>query len=294
MLRFSENSIGLAMILMLGTAAIAGVTPSVSQHKPAFEVASVKRRSPTNSDFRSSFLLRGNRFNGMNFTLKRLVEVAYGSPFRELLSVQIIGGPQWIAIDGFDVEATVDNSSGSVPLEEVLLMLRSLLEDRFQLRVHRETRELQVYYLVVAKQERLRLSKDQTRRDVNDLLTAQAADPGTLPRGVLTVSRDASGQVLVGNSIPMSQLAGVMEIYLRRPVVDKTNLDALFDIRLALWRGNDPSAQETLNVAPTASDPSSNTRMFAGIQDELGLCLDSTKAPVEVIVIDHVQLPSVN
>jgi uncharacterized protein (TIGR03435 family) len=237
-------------------------------------------------------VLRGNRFIARNYTFKHLVEVAYGSPFKELLSDQVIGGPQWIKTGGFDVEAKVDDSSGSVPLEQVLLMLRSLLEDRFQLEVHLETRELDVYYLVVAKPERLRLSKDQTR--VDPIAAVTSAAPGTQPRGVLTIAGESSGRAVVGNAIPMSQLALVLETLLRRPVLDKTNLNSLFDIRLSMKAGNDPSPQGPLNVEPTASDPSSNVRMFPDIQDELGLRLVSAKAPLQVVVIDSVQLSSEN
>jgi uncharacterized protein (TIGR03435 family) len=109
-----------------------------------------------------------------------------------------------------------------------------------------------------------------------------------------------SGTTLVGNAIRMAGLANFLQIYLRQPVVDKTNLNGLFDVRVPLTRQveapaavPDVSRSAGPDVAPTPSVPSGSP-IFATIQDELGLKLEPTKAALEVVVIDSVQKPSEN
>src|SRR5690349_22893943 len=148
-------------VLVLAAIA-AAITPAVSQaQNPSFEVASIKRSTP---DARgSAFNVRGGRFVMTNTPLKRILQFAYFRTDKPPSNDQIIGGPNWIGTDRFDIEAKAEGDGQSIPTEQVGSMLQSLLEDRFQLKAHYETRELPVYILSVAKGgPKLKLSEDQT------------------------------------------------------------------------------------------------------------------------------------
>src|ERR1700759_3353055 len=120
-----------------------------SAQMPAFEVASIK---PNISGKDGGTLgPRGEGFFAVNMTLLNLLLYAYSPPNGMLLRPQIIGGPSWIDTDHFDVEAKSSASAGSVPPEQTKIMLQSLLEDRFQLKIRGDHRDLPVYNLVLYK-----------------------------------------------------------------------------------------------------------------------------------------------
>ncbi len=173
-------------------------------------------------------------------------------------------------------------------------MLQSLLEDRFQLRLHHETRELPVYDLVVAKPGKMKLSEDQTPPAPDG-----PATPGTDLRGTFGMRIDASGIALGGMAIPVSTFANLLQNYVDRPVLDKTGLQGLFDIHMPLRRRTPSSPPNVPSIAVpepptlTAADPS-GAPVFTAVQEELGLRLDSGKATVTVLVIDSVFRPSSN
>ena len=93
----------------------------------------------------------GGRFTATNIPLRLLIQLAYQSPNAPLLPNQIVGGPDWVANDRFDIEAKPEGPARAIPMTEMWPLVRALLEDRFQLKVRRETRELPVFNLVVAK-----------------------------------------------------------------------------------------------------------------------------------------------
>ena len=204
--------------------------------------------------------------------------------FSSTSGIQLTGGPGWINNDRFDIEAK-PASGKAVSQAEMQLMMQSLLEDRFQLKAHRETREVPTFDLVVVKPAKLRSSVE-----------GSPPIPGMppQPRGMLrtfTLGRPTSAAALVqtmyGNGVSISNLAMQLESWAGRPVTDKTNLTGLFDIRLEF------SIAASRPTTDSASDPPGPS-IFTAIQQELGLKLESAKGPIEVLVIDSVQKPSEN
>jgi uncharacterized protein (TIGR03435 family) len=176
-------------------------------------------------------------------------------------------------------------------------MLRSLLEDRFQLKLHPTTRESSVYALVVSKGgPKIKLSSDQISPDVNG-----PAPPGAGPnRGVVRIGEGN----LIGNAVPLSRLAANLYERLDRLVIDKTNLTGRFDIQLRWAPGPGESAFDPggnrlaatmidSNDKPLTADPSGPS-IFSAMQEQLGLQLVSTRGPIDILMIDHVSQPSAN
>jgi uncharacterized protein (TIGR03435 family) len=185
-----------------------------------------------------------------------------------------------------------------------MLMLQSLLEDRFQLKYHRETRELPVYALAVAKSgPKLPAPKEGgcVKPDA-----AVSLSPGQLPCGSVNVRMSSSGLNAHGGEVPMAELVRQLASILGRPVLDRTGITANFDLSLQFalddtvegmmkqW-GNVQGHRESMMAAASgAGDPQALPNILAAVQEQLGLKLTATKGPVEVIVIDHVEKPSVN
>jgi uncharacterized protein (TIGR03435 family) len=273
--------------------------PVLSQapaQKPSFEVASIKRSKP---DARGSvFNVRGDRFVMTNTPLKRILQFAYFMPGKPLSNDQIIGGPNWIGTDRFDIEAKAEGDGQRIPLEQVRSMLQTLLEDRFQLKAHNETRDLPVYILTVAKGGlKLRLSEDQS--PPSPVTAPPPRRPGespTMPRGTFSVEGGPSGLTLVGSALQLRDVIANLQVQMDHPIVDKTDLKGLYDIRLQfapevlLANTGGISAAGIQPVPP--SQPTAPS-IFTAV-DDLGLKLESAKVPLEVIVIDSVQKPSEN
>jgi len=232
-----------------------------------FEVASVK---PNNTDERMDYGVRGDRLFGRNMPAIGWIEIAY--KFREL---QIVG-PAWISQEKFDIEAKAGNSG-----REMRPMLQSLLADRFKLTVHRETRESPVYSLVVGRGGiKMKPSKDQT---------PWSGDfPNGTPHGQPTSG--ASPTVLApgrfaGEAVPMSMFVTLLADQVGRPIVNRTGLTGRYDIDLRFAPG-DTDTSPQLDTAVSS--------VFTAIHEQLGMRLEPAKAPVEVLVIDHIQRPSAN
>jgi uncharacterized protein (TIGR03435 family) len=186
------------------------------------------------------------------------------------------------------------------------LAVQSLLEDRFQLRTHYEMRELPVYNLVVGKNgAKIKLSEDQTPTNPADQRGTPFNPSARPPRGTMRVTGmpSPSTQTILltisATALPLSQFINVLQDYAGRPVVDKSGITGLFDLRLQ-FALETPSILSSAapptggQVAPAlASDPPGPS-LFTAIQEQLGLKLDSAREPVQVLVIDNVQKPSEN
>src|SRR5437773_7180452 len=158
------------LTVLIAAAAFAAV-PVLSQTSPgkklSFEVISIKPSAPLNSSGPRTIGggARGDRYTMGSSTLRMLLQSAYQRPAQTgpVAPIQIIGGPSWIDSDRYDIQATADCSGGALSREQTQLMVQSMLEDRFQLKAHTETRELPIYNLVVAKDgPKLKASTDQT------------------------------------------------------------------------------------------------------------------------------------
>jgi uncharacterized protein (TIGR03435 family) len=257
------RSIGVAA---LASCALFGQS-AVSQ--PTFEVASVK---PSTAEDRviGLFTYPGGRITATNYTLEMLIEESYS-----VQHFQISGGPRWIGDDRYSIVAKPPASSKSSksmppnpkapPNEEQLLMLQTLLADRFHLQFHRETKEGSVYLLTVGNKE----SKLKPAKSADDY--PWVGRPG----GGGTVF----GTGIAGTNASMQLLAIRLTEYLRRPVLDQTGLKGAFDFRF--------------DYAADDNQPDVTASIFASIQG-LGLKLEAAKGPVETLVIDHAEKPSGN
>jgi len=259
------------------------LTPIAAQippaQKPSFTVVSVKANKSGNR-ISLPTASPGGRFLATNAWLPSLLQFAYRPRNGLLMRNQIVGGPSWMDTDRFDIEANAEADAGVIPTEEMQLMVRSLLEDRFQLKAHFENRELPIYELVVAKNApKIKLAEDQN--PVTPVTTRQIAMPG--PGGIaLTISNTA---------ITLSDFATLLQQYAGRPIVDKTSLRGLFDVKLQFSVDvGGPSVGTQLGLPPDPSGPS----IFTAVQEQLGLRLERARGPVEVLVIDSVQKPTEN
>ena len=271
-----------AFALILGIAAIANPAMLVRSQtplaqKPSFEVASIKPNNSGSGMSQTSIDDERGYFKATNATLKSIIASCY-----RLLDHQLVGGPDWINTSRFDFDARAETGTRTpsraaadiTPSELMRLMIQSLLEDRFQLKVHRESRELPVFMLGVAKDG----SKLQPTIEGRP-------GPGGLTAGSARSSGTPAGIEMSGSGISISRLINMLSGRVDRPIIDRTNLTETYDL--------------TLKFAPYAAALDSATEpigpsIFTAIQEQLGLKLESAKGPVEVLVIDKAEKPMEN
>ena len=242
--------------------------------KPQFEVATVKPNKSGESG--ASIGPRpGGRLNGTNQTARNLIRNAFN-----LQPYQMIGGPDWMDSDRFDIVAKAADADldakGMLPgPQQYMLRLQSLLEDRFKMVTHWETRELPVYALVVATEGKLGPALKVHAGDCDRARIG--GSPPTSKCGTRTNVTPTGGQVS-GVGISMQTFARNLAGAAGRNVIDKTGLDGGFDFELTF--------------IPDQTADTSGPSLFTAIQEQLGLKLDSQRAPVEVLVIDRLERPT--
>jgi uncharacterized protein (TIGR03435 family) len=250
---------------------------------PRFDVASI-RPSPPDDAPGIRPLLPGGRFTAVALTTKDLIRIAYGAT-AALLPSQVAGGPDWLDKERFTITAASSTlAAPDASPRTVTMMLQRLLADRFQVRVHLETRELPVYAMMLARTDgrlgpQLRAA---TAGACRSALVQPTTQQGIAPPCGFT--RVAPG-LLAGNNIPMSLLSGVLA---DRPEVGRVVLD-----RSGLAGGFDMNLEYT----PDAAAPNADTKtpgLFTALQEQLGLKLESTRGPVEVLVVDAAERPADN
>ena len=242
------------IISIISAIAIA-ITPLMSQtpsaEKQSFSVASVKT---TTQRGRGSISTAGGRFNAPIANLWTLLRWAYRPPEGGPIfytEYQIIGAPDWLQTARFSVEAKAEDESRQVPAEEMQAMLQSLLEDRFRLKVHRETRQMPMYELVVAKGGiKMMLSEDQTppepgQRGQRGQRGAASAAP-VRGRTLVNISAGSEpgffGVKMSGTGISIPVLVNRLQEAADRPITDKTNLSGLFDFGMQFEVAAGPTA----------------------------------------------------
>ena len=279
------RSIRLALIIgMFAVPAISQTT----QKRPVFDVISVKSAKPGGP---IRMTAGGGRLIANNVTVKMLMLRAYSADASNLFPNQMIGGPNWIEADRFDVEAKVDGDPASISTNQTWIMVQSLLEDRFQLKVHHESRELPVFFLTIARNGlKMVRSEDQTEPDPDaGGSSGKFYDPKKpLPRGVLSAS-GVQVETVAGSAVPLSSLLPVLRSFGQRPVIDKTDLKGLFDFKFDFA----PECGTIFACGPIDSTPIGSS-LSAALEQHLGLRLESAKAFVDVVVIESVQHPSEN
>lgn len=291
--------------VLLLTCGVAGVTLAVTargqsssasaQQAPQFEAASVKPSAGTRE--RAFDLSPGGRFAAKNATLRDLVHMAYALPSGRLrLESQIVGGPGWTNADRFDVVAKAEGMPAGfdarhtaqgaahdnelTAIDQVRLMLRAVLSDRFKLAAHSELRQLPMFALVKARSDgRLGPQLHATSVDC-----VAARDAGT---GSCGGFRALEPGHVIGRVTTMSAIAQFLEGTVNNAVSDSTGLTGAYDMELR-WA---PLQLQR----PAGADPAVNPdapSIFAALQEQLGLKLESFKGPVDVLVIDHVEKPT--
>jgi uncharacterized protein (TIGR03435 family) len=244
---------------------------------PTYDVASIK---PSKASDETTLLFRPGAFSAKGMTLKSLLKEAYG-----IQDDQISGAPKWVSTQTYDIEAKVDGVDAAtlekLSEDQFKGMFRSFLRDRFQLKVHWETKELPVLALVVAKGgPKLQQAKP------GDTYPDGIKGPDGKPAGHAGMLMWGRGR-LTGQGIPIGNLVPPLTQELGRIVEDKTGLTGNYDIELR-WTTDDASPDSR-----SASD-SPGPSLFTAMQEQLGLKLESQKAPVQVLLIDHVEQPAPN
>ena len=245
-------------------------TPMAANANLVFEVATIKPSNPATPG-QSILVGRGgsNLFTTTNTTLNDLISFAYGIQVR-----QIVGGPSWLESDKFDITAKPE-PQGIPNATQLRTMVKKLLAERFGFAFHGEKREMPAYVITVGK-DGPKLAKD----DSGGLL------PGFGGRG--------PGSIGVRNST-MAEFAEFLQArILDRPVVDQTGITGRFDFTLE-WRPDVAQVGPPGGPAPQLPpEVEARPDLFTAIQEQVGLKLESTKAPVDAYVIDKVQKPSEN
>jgi uncharacterized protein (TIGR03435 family) len=281
----------LLLTALLGTSGTPLGGQASDQKLPTFEVATIKLNQ-SNAQ-RNFWLDPGGRFTITAFTLRDLIRVTYGSDETKLqTAAQFIGGPSWIAVDRFDIAAKAEgdvypNQAGGN--ERLLGMLNRLITERFHLVVHTEMREMPIYLLVLANKDgKLGPGLHPSTIDCAEPKPDQAPAPPDPMRWC--GFRGVGTGILSGQGVTLVQMSTIFSGYgeVRRPVIDRTGLTEKFDIHLE-------SAPAALSGSLTDSAPVLNPQadagpsVFTAMQEQLGLKLESSKGPVEVLVIDHAE-----
>jgi uncharacterized protein (TIGR03435 family) len=248
------------------------VKPMAADADPAMDVATIKPSQPGAQG--KGFGFRGTHFRTFNTNVNDLIAVAYG-----MHAKQIIGAPEWLATDLFDIDGVPD-VPGRPNVKQMGLMLQKLLADRFALKFHHEQRELSVYAIQVgAGGPKMKV----TSSGPND-------QQGFGFRGL--------GDLVVLNMTMKEFATWMQSSVMDKPVVDLTGLTAKYDFTLK-WTPDDSQFAQFRGAVttppPAAGDnPNAPPSLYTAMQEQLGLKFSATKAMDDVIVIDHVEKPSAN
>jgi bla regulator protein blaR1 len=236
---------------------------------PKYEVASIKPNM--DNDFRYTFRIEPDgTLAATGITLKRLMMTAYN-----VQGFRIVGGPGWVDSRRWDVQARPNRAASS---DQIRPMLRALLEDRFQLHSHSETRNMPVYELVVDRKG----AKIPTAKDTETRPTVRVTT------GSIELTKATS-----------ATFASQLSYALSQPVIDKTSLSGTFDFAIE-WtpEPREDGGPTTAGLPPGTPEPPASTldgpSIFTAIREQLGLRLQSGRGPVEAVVIDDLQMPTSN
>jgi uncharacterized protein (TIGR03435 family) len=282
------------VLLPLGIACAVAVT--AGQAPPTVDappyVASIKPPDPS-FPF-SRIMMQPGAITAQNVPVQMLLRQAF-----QVQADQIVGAPEWLQAARFDINVRIEGTPGPGVMPAVL---RALLSDRFKLTTHRETRELPVYALMLARSDG-RLGPQLTPSTLG-CSPAGRGRGGSGPGGPPPPGPPAPGErrcggwgglgtLSVGGS-PISQLLPQLSQMTGRTVIDRTGLTGNFDLDLA-WApdpGQLPQGPPPPGAPPLpAIDPNAPS-LFTALQEQLGLKLESQRAPVEVVVIDRIERPT--
>jgi uncharacterized protein (TIGR03435 family) len=240
-------------VMVARTVLVSALLSAGALAQPSFEVASVKQGGPVRPDGLLDINL-GNAIHGTvtlsNTTLSECIRYAYG-----LANEQQIAGPDWIRDRSYRFEI-VAKAPPDTPIDQLRLMLQTLLKERFRLEIHHEQRKLAHLDLTI---------------DKNGPKMPLSSGDGPGVRHYYGSGR------LSYTGVPMDRFAVLLSRVLKEPVFDKTGLDGVYDLELN-WMPDDASANADAGAKPD---------IFTAVEQQLGLKLAISKAPVDVLVVDN-------
>jgi uncharacterized protein (TIGR03435 family) len=301
--RTSPLTIAVVVAVTVGGLAvnIIAQTTVPAEPKPKFEVASV-RENTSGSNQVSVGMQPGGRFTAVNMPLVILMRSAY-----RLQDSQLVGAPDWTETSRYDITAKAEGdlppSSPIGPPSTGMVMLQSLLEERFKLKVHREVREQPIYALVPA-QSPGRLGPHLAQSNVDCQAAAAAGRKSSSPPSapLQPGQRPPCGThmgfgEIRGGARPLTLLASMLAQVVQRPVIDRTELAGGFDFDLRWTPDTLPArppgtpADQPFRMNGVEIDPNGPS-IFTAVQEQLGLKLEATRGPVDVLVVDHIERPT--
>ncbi len=236
--------------------------PMAKDADPDWEVVTVKARDPNDPNHSQSMSMKGSQFVIVNRTVEGMILFAY-----DVHKKQIVSAPSWIETERWDIQGVPD-IPGHPSLSQARSLTRKVLAERFGLKEHRETKELAVYAITVAKS--------------GEKMTKSAGDPNGTP----DENENSNGGQLTMRmtNMSMGEFAPALAYFLDRPAVDQTGLAERYDFQL-IWTVDD-------SHAPT--DSTAPPGLFTAIQEQIGLKLEPVKAQTNMLVVDAVERPSAN
>jgi uncharacterized protein (TIGR03435 family) len=279
---------GAMLIVVLGFVLAGGF--AAAQNEPAglrFEAASIRPTAPGGPPI-SGTTISANRLRGTRVTLFGLIRSAFGEGLNS--SEQFVGGPDWIRTEAWDINAVATITPTRTQFAE---MTRNMLLDRFKVRVHREQREIPVFALLVAREDR-RLGPQLTSVNVDCAAYKEAFERGRAtpspppdlskpmpPQTCDTLlSSRADGTYIAGRAVDMSVVARTLVAQVNAPVVNRTGLPGLYDFDLRFVSN------------PAALSSADGVGIETALREQLGLRLERQRSPMEVLVIDSAERPT--
>jgi uncharacterized protein (TIGR03435 family) len=263
---------------IVAAAGLVLIAAGVDAQTPRFEAASVKRNT-SGSENGARNLGAGGRLVFTNMTLDRVIAAAY-----EIEQHQLLSAPRWTSTERFDIIATAGTAA---PLPQLYAMLRTLLAERFRLTVHTEERVVPSYVLSRARADG-RLGSALKPATANCGPTGRGSGPA--PSAGCSAWMGPGTVGFAGQ--PIANLARALGMMLQQPVVDRTGLEGGYDIDLKFSSENLPGIPTGPPGGPGAAvDPNTPT-IFAALQEQLGLRLEAQRAPIQVVIVDSVSMPT--
>jgi uncharacterized protein (TIGR03435 family) len=285
---------------LVATVAVPGAAQTDT--RPAFAVATIKYNR-TGADARSMRLQPGGRIVVTNQPLRQLIVFAYS-----LQPQQLAGGPSWLDTDRFDITAQAEGNISPTPPGgppgPAQLMMQRLLAERFGLAVHTESREMPVYALTVARRDGQ--LGPRIKPAATDCLALMTQAPGGVPvqpprladgRPACGIQRDGTGRVLAGGTTMQMLAISMLTAPAGRLVIDRTGLSGGYDFDFEFAMDPAPGATPAQGAAPppgAATGVAERPGLFTALEEQLGLKLQPTRAPIDVVVIDRVTAPTEN
>jgi uncharacterized protein (TIGR03435 family) len=245
------------------------IPPMDANANPSFEVATIKPSKP--DDQRKAFIVDGDRFKIINQPLVQILCFAY-----DVQAKQLIGLPPWAETDKYDIDAKPDGE-GAPSGKQWKAMIQKMVAERYKLTFHPDKKELSVYVLSVAKG--------------GPKLTKNEGDPNGLPA---LFFHGRLGDLDVRNAT-LADFTGLMQsAVLDKPVVNQTELTGKYDFTLSWTPDDSQFSGMGAKIPPPTDNANAPPNLYTAMQEQIGLKLEATKAPADVMVIDHVEKPSDN